>query len=281
MTDDDFNAWVASVLQKPDLRLNSKSMHGTTLHEFGHSLGLLHEQSYPGGINWNKSPDVYAYYEKTQGWDRKKVDAQVFQVSDIFYTNGTTYDPKSIMQYPVEAWQTTDGFVIPKNDELSAGDRSLVAALYPKDKMVSDQEVPRVNVTNLTKIDVYTNPAKNGISIYPAFDIKSNSKVCLVYFVAKLFDENGQYIMDDNDRYNWGGIVATYVKGTMTPNSNASFNRGTVRNMELFLPYAEIPPLNGRKVRIEFSVVLDDVVNGQLDKLIYFASTTALSLPNK
>ena len=169
MTEDQINAWVASVLQKPDLRLNTKSMRGTTLHEFGHALGLLHEQSYPGGIKWNKSDDVYAYYLKTQGWDKDKVDAQVFEVSDVFYTNSTTYDPKSIMQYAIEAWQTTDGFSVPRNEDLSEGDKSLIAALYPKDKAVSDKEVPRVSVSNLTRIDVYNNTVKTGHFHLPHF----------------------------------------------------------------------------------------------------------------
>jgi Astacin (Peptidase family M12A) len=279
MTEDAFNAWWDGVLQKPNLRLNNKGMRGTTLHEFGHALGLLHEQSYPGGVKWNKSEDVYAYYKKTQGWDKDKVNAQVFEVSDVFYTNGTTYDPKSIMQYPIEAWQTTDGFVVPRNDDLSAGDKTLIAALYPKDKAVSDKEVPRVSVTNLTAIDVYSNNVKNGISIYPTFDIKSNSKVCQVYFVARLFDESGRFLPDNNDKYNWGGYVATYVKGTLTPNANVSFNKGGKKDLELFLPYSEIPDLQGKKVSIAFTVVLDDVVNGQLDKLIYFSTTTPLSIP--
>ncbi len=279
MSEDDVYAWMDTLLQKPNLQLNSKSMRGTTLHEFGHALGLLHEQSYPGGVKWNKSDEAYAYYLKTQGWDKAKVDAQVFKVSDVFYTNSTTYDPKSIMQYSIEAWQTTDGFAVPRNDELSAGDKSLIAALYPKDKAVSDKEVSRVSVTNLNKIDVYNNSVKQGISIYPSFDIKSNSKVCLVYFVARLYDEAGNYLPDNNDTYNWGGYVATYVKGTMKPNSKASFNKGTTKNLELFLPYAEIPGYSGKKVSIEFTVVLDDVVNGQYNKIMYYTSTTPLSLP--
>ncbi len=279
MTDDQWNAWLSALLEKPNLQLNNKGMRGTTMHEFGHALGLLHEQSFPGGIKWNKSEDVYAYYKKTQGWDKDKVDAQVFEVSDIFYTNGTTYDPKSIMQYPVAAWQTTDGFVVPRNDELSAGDKSLIAALYPKDKAVSDKEVPRVDVSSISAVNVVNNPTKNGLSIYPVFEIKSNSKVCPLYFVARLYDESGYYIPDNNDKYNWGGYVATYVKGTMTPNSKAIFNKGGTKNLELFLPYAEIPDLKGKNVGIEFTVVLDDIQNGLLKKVMYYLSSTNLTIP--
>jgi hypothetical protein len=184
------------------------------------------------------------------------------------------------MQYSIEAWQTTDGFSVPRNEELSEGDKSLVRALYPKDKAVSDKEVPKVSVTNLTKIDVFNNTTKGGISIYPSFDLQSNSKVGIVYFVARLYDEAGNYIADNNDKYNWGGYVATYVKGTMLPNTKANFNKGT-KNLELFLPYSEIPDLNGKKVSIEFTVMLDDIANGQFNKLMYFSSTTPLSLPKK
>lgn len=279
MTDDEFNSWLASVLLKPNLKLNDKTMRGTTMHEFGHALGLLHEQSFPGGIKWKKTDDVYAYYLKTQKWDKEKVDAQVFEVSNVFYTNGTSYDPKSIMQYPVEAWQTIDGFTVPRNDELSSGDKMLIAALYPKDKAVSDKEVPKLDVSNITAVNAYNNPTKKGISIYPVFEVRSNSKVCPVYFVARLFDENGYYIPDTNDKYNWGGYVATYVKGTMTPNSKAIFNKDAKKNLELFLPYSEIPDLKGKKVSIEFTIVLDDIQNGLLKKVMYYTSSAQLSIP--
>jgi hypothetical protein len=75
--------------------------------------------------------------------------------------------------------------------------------------------------------------------------------------------------------------VATYVKAILVPNAKGSYNKTTTRNLELFLPFSEIPALNGKKVSIEFTVMLDDQVNGQYDKLMYYAATTPLSLPTK
>jgi hypothetical protein len=267
-------------MNRPNLMLNVKHMRGTTLHEFGHALGLLHEQSYPNGISWNKSDDAYAYYKKTQRWNKEMVDAQVFRVSEVFYTNGTAYDPKSIMQYPIDAWQTTNGFSVPRNEELSEGDKNLIAALYPKNKAVSDKEVAKVKVTNLTAIDVFDNPVQKGLVIFPAFDIETNSKVSQIYFVARLYNDKGKYLRDNNEYYNWGGDVATYVKANLLPNSKMSYNK-KVKNLVLFLPYDEIPDLQGGNVSIEFTVILDDIVNGQYDKLMYSKSTKPLSLPKK
>jgi len=42
-------------------------MNRVITHELGHSLGLLHEQSYPGAVNWKKTDSVYNYYKETQG----------------------------------------------------------------------------------------------------------------------------------------------------------------------------------------------------------------------
>lgn len=273
--------FIRDVLGKSNLVWNYKTMKGTVLHEFGHALGLLHEQSYPNAIRWNKADSIYEKYEREQGWDRAKVDAQVFAVSDYFYTNGTTYDPKSIMQYAIDASETVDGFSVPRNDVLSAGDKAMIAMMYPKGLKVSAKEVAKVTVSNLTKIDVVNGTGtRKGISIYPSFDIKTNSKLGQVYYVARLVDENGFYIPDDNNKYNWGGYVATYVKANLLPNARASYNKTTKKNLELFLPFTEIPAAaTGKRVTIEFTVVLDDVVNGQLDKLMYYSYTKPLSLP--
>ena len=247
-------------------------------HEFGHSLGLLHEQSYPGAVNWKKTDSVYNYYKETEGWDKDMVDFNVFDVSNQFYTNGTKYDPQSIMQYSIESWQTTDGYSVQQNSQLSAGDKALIAALYPKDKKESSLIVPKVDVSNFGKLTAVTNTAKAGLSIYPVFDLKTNSKLGQVYVVARLADEEGYYIKTDNLYYNWGGTAATYLKMNLLPNSKASYNKMTKKNLELFFPFDQMPELYGKKVMIVFAVYLDDVTNGQLDKLMYFSTTTPLSV---
>ena len=246
-------------------------------HEFGHALGLLHEQSFPGAIHWNKSDSIYQKYKDSQGWDRDKVDFNVFEISEQFYTNGTTYDPKSIMHYSVDASETTDGFSVPTNYILSPGDKTLIAALYPRGKAESDLAVPKVGITNFTKLEVKNDPVRKGLIIRPSFDLKTNSKLGTVYFAARLVDEDGYYIKTTNDYYNWGGTAAAYRKINLLPNSKVSYNKLT-KNFELFFPFDQMPDLKGQKIVVAFAVYLDDVQNNQMDKLMYFSTTTPLSV---
>lgn len=101
----------------------------TTLHEFGHALGLGHEHQNPtANILW-KTPAVYAYYAQ-MGWSQQKVNEQVLTKYQWAQTQHTNHDSKSIMQYPVPASLTTNGVSIPWNTQLSAVDKDFIGKMY-------------------------------------------------------------------------------------------------------------------------------------------------------
>jgi len=262
---------------------NLKELRRVVMHEFGHVLGLLHEQSYPGAIHWKKTDSVYDYYSRTQGWNKDKVDFNVFNVANQFYTNGTQYDPLSIMHYAIESWQTTDGYSKEDNFELSEGDKKLVEALYPKNQKEAGNVVPKVDVTNFGNLKVENDQTRKGLVIKPSFNLNTNSKLGEVYLVAQLADEDDYWIKTSGLYYNWGGVAATYLKLNLLPDTKVSYNKGGKSNvpLELFLPYEYIPSLYGRKIKVVFSVYLDDVINNQRDKLMYFSMTNPLSIPTQ
>jgi serralysin len=246
-------------------------------HEFGHALGLLHEQSFPGIIKWNKSDSVYNYYKQTQKWSRAVVDFNVFEVNKQTYTNGTAYDPKSIMHYDVKPWQTLDGYTLKSSKVLSDGDKAMIAGLYPKTKAKSDFVVPKVTVSNAFKVDVVNNKVKGGLSIYPTFELTTNEKVGQVYFIAQLITEEDRFFLTSRDFYNFQGTVATYLEVNLRPNAKINYNK-KVKNLELFLPFDMIPDLQGKKVKVYFSVYQNDVANDVMFKQLYFTNTTPLSV---
>ena len=103
----------------------------TILHEFGHALGLLHEHQNPsGGIPWDRAA-VYDHYRRTQGWDKKTTYQNVIQKASRNETQFSTYDPKSIMHYPVSPQLTNGRYQIGMNAKLSPTDISFINNIYP------------------------------------------------------------------------------------------------------------------------------------------------------
>jgi hypothetical protein len=72
----------------------------TTLHEFCHALGMVHEHQNPKGksILWDK-PRVREWANKTQGWSEETTNNNIIERYKLDEINGSTFDSKSIMLY--------------------------------------------------------------------------------------------------------------------------------------------------------------------------------------
>lgn len=118
----------------------------TILHEFGHLLGLFHEHQNPRGkgINWNKSI-VYKWAEETQDWDKQTTDTNIFDHYSLNLTNGSVYDPLSIMLYFFPDYLTNDNKGTQINTRLSATDVLWINKIYGKGSdMTAEEFYPKV-----------------------------------------------------------------------------------------------------------------------------------------
>ncbi|MEI8075009.1 MAG: M12 family metallopeptidase [Bacteroidota bacterium] len=232
--------------------------HTAIVHEFGHAIGLLHEHYSPlSGIKWNKE-FVYSELKRTQGWSKEDVDAQVFSTLNISYTQGTSYDPKSIMHYPILKGWTTDGYSMNWNNSISEGDQSLVGALYPK-YGTRTKVSPRFYIDNFTKMEVIQNSAKQGLSLFPSFKITTAGAAGSVYFLAIFYDKDGNSIKAPAEsNYNIQGMVGCYRGLKLAADQKLSANKSTPLDFELFIPYSAIPVPNSTEISARFIAFLKD-----------------------
>ena len=102
------------------------------IHETLHAIGFQHEHQSPQNqIKWNV-PYVLASYRASQGWSDSEIYEQVLNRSDAKDFNGSAFDPKSIMEYPIDKRETLDGFHVGWNRKLTPTDIAQIKKTYPQ-----------------------------------------------------------------------------------------------------------------------------------------------------
>jgi len=101
-------------------------------HEAGHTLGFPHEHMRRELVNRIDPEKAYAYFLRTQGWNRTMVDQQVLTALSDASIIGTPSDQTSSMCYQLPGEITKDGRPIIGGVDINATDRSFAQAIYPR-----------------------------------------------------------------------------------------------------------------------------------------------------
>ncbi|EAU31068.1 predicted protein [Aspergillus terreus NIH2624] len=112
-----------------------KKVQGDVLHEFGHALGLIHEQKHPQRkLRWNYSRLMERYQLE---YDAAHRNYAASTTSALNAEWDRPYDPKSIMHYPIAKGDTQSmGTEVPENYVLSDGDKQALVQIYPSTAVV-------------------------------------------------------------------------------------------------------------------------------------------------
>jgi hypothetical protein len=114
-----------------DLHTPAHEFSRTVLHEFGHAIGCIHEHQSPAAnIPWDR-PTVYNYYAASQGWTQAEVDNNIFAIYDNSTITNSSFDPRSIMLYPIDGTLTAFRYSVGMNNLLSTTDVDCVRHWYP------------------------------------------------------------------------------------------------------------------------------------------------------
>lgn len=256
-------------------KTSDKEFRRTTLHEFGHALGLHHEhQNKNQNIQWNEEA-VYAYFAK-QGWSREKTLSQVLKrYGTEREISNSVYDPLSIMHYYYPPELIKGGLKIRENTELSEGDKKIISEMYPFDDDTAIVTKPPINqpTTKPTPPPVQPNvptfsfsdvsvdfegydekTEQDGMVFTSDFNVKNGLKqefTMAIYF----YEADGTPLKDSNKKfYSTNGQVAAFKKFTPAY-SNSVYNQ-----FEIFIPYDELEIEECGELKLKYSI---GIWNGQ------------------
>jgi hypothetical protein len=196
---------------------------GVVLHEFGHTLGLIHEHQNPvGGIKWNRDNVIRDLSGSPNFWDLTTIEHNMFEQYDQNLINGTLLDKLSIMLYAIPKRWTTDGFHSEPNEVLSATDKTFIASPkgYPKTAigLTGPRELPVAELTS-TQAAIAT-PGEEDLFKFTATKAGSYTVETMgsTDVIMSLFGPNSQtqQIGQDDDSGDGSNakIIADLVPGT-------------------------------------------------------------------
>ena len=239
-----------------DVKTSDEEFRRTTLHEFGHALGLHHEhQNKNQNLQWNEEA-VYAYFAK-QGWSRDKTFSQVLKRygTDSEISNGV-YDPLSIMHYYYPPELIKGGVKVNANSTLSDSDKATIEEMYPffEDTATAVKPTtPKPTTPTPVKPTVNTSlplfaftdvgvdfegyddkTEQDGMMFASDFTVKNGLKQEFT-FAIYFYEADGTALKDSNRKfYSATGTVAAFRK--FTP----AYANGVYNQFQIFMPYEEI-----------------------------------------
>lgn len=246
----------------------------TTLHEFGHALGLKHEhQNANRNIEWNEEA-VFAFFAK-QGWSREKVQSQVLARYgfDKDVSNGV-YDPLSIMHYYYPPELVKGSGIKSANTTLSDNDKKIIEEMYPFDETAIVVKPPTNPTTPKPTLPPVVSTAPtfaftdvsvdfegydektelDGMVFTSDFKVKNGLRqefTMAIYF----YEADGTPLKDSNKKfYATNGNVAVFKK--FVP----GFADAVYSQFEVFMPYEELELEECGEHNLKYSI---GIWNGQ------------------